>query len=1043
MHIPVQIGDQETTALLDTGSAVTILSYSIFNQLQGKIELTGAPICLNSFGRNTQKSIGSFDTKLRVGMCEVSANVVVVPDHMMMYNMLIGRDVISQGELKVHKDGMIEFSIENNTEYIVDNTNVLGNSSSLLSEEFSKICQIDVSETVDVSHIRSQTVKCEVREIVASYTPKVPSSPPIQMKLELSDNTPVHRPPRRLAPQEREAVAKQIEEWLRDGIIQHSRSPYASPIVVVRKKNGSNRLCVDYRELNVKIIKDRYPLPVIEEVLEQLANARVFSTLDLKNGFFHVGIEQKSRSCTAFITPDGHYEFLRVPFGLCNSPAVFQYFINTVFRDLIKAKIVVVYMDDLIIPGVDEIDNLNNIKKVLKVAAENGLLIQFSKCQFVMRKVNFLGHILEAGLVRPSEEKTEAIRSYPQPKNIKQVMSFLGLAGFFRRFVPGFSLIAKPLSDLTRAEVVFKFEKEQIVAFNALKTILCEKPVLKLYDESRETELHTDASKWGFGACLLQRHDGILHPVFYYSRKTSPAETKYSSYELEVLAVISALKKLRVYLLGLKFKIITDCKAFQQTMTKRDISAKIARWALQLEEFDCSVEHRAGTAMRHVDALSRCPEVLAIEDGVRGQIKARQAADEKCQNIINNLNTNGSFKDFQFNRGVLYWFKDGRYLVVVPQSMQTQILRKVHELGHKSVRRMMETTNHDYYIDSLESKCKKIVSNCVDCILASRKAGHQEGWMSPIDVGTPLSTYHVDHLGPLPSTIKAYKYLFVVVDSFTKFTWIYPVKDTSVAEVLKRLELQKNVFGQPGRLITDRGSAFTSTDFKDYCKAEKIEHRAITTGVPRGNGQVERTHAIIIPILTKLSVQNPLKWYQHVYKVQRFINASKSRSTGKTPFEMLIGVPMRNPEDTELAKILEEELRADFENERDEIRKVAKETIERVQEQNRKYYNKNRKDAIVYKEGDWCAIKRTQFATGAKLQPDYIGPYVVIKVRANDRYDVERVGNGLGPRLTSTAADLMKPWPKKDDDAEEDNEGAIDTPDESDEEGIHEEVSGE
>lgn len=1006
MHVAVHIGDQSFVALVDTGSAVTILSYSSFRRLPSKIALTGVAICLKSFGSNLLKSIGSFHSQLRIGSYDVSADIVVVSDQMMMCDMLIGRDVIGQGELRVSREGAVTFSARNDTKNQVCNT------VNLLSEEFHEICQTELNEVVELSHIKDQTVKSAVKEIVAGYKAKTPSSPPITMQLELSDKVPVHRPPRRLAPLEREAVAKQIDEWLRDGIVQHSRSPYASPVVVVRKKNGTNRLCVDYRELNAKIVKDRYPLPIIEEVLEELSSARVFTTLDLKNGFFHVGVDEQSRACTAFVTPDGHYEFLRVPFGLCNSPAVFQRFINSVFSELIRAKVVVVYMDDLIIPGVDETDNLNKLKQVLQVASENGLLIQFPKCQFVMKKVTFLGHVLEGGLVRPSEEKTEAIRTYPQPKNVKQVMSFLGLAGFFRRFVPGFSLLAKPLSDLTRAEVVFVFGKEQIAAFSALKTMLCDKPVLKLYDPSRETELHTDASKWGFGACLLQRHEGVWHPVFYYSRKTSPAETNYSSYELEVLAVISALKKLRVYLLGLRFKILTDCKAFKQTMAKRDISAKIARWALQLEEFDCTVEHRAGTTMRHVDALSRCPEVQAVEDGVMEQIKAKQANDEKCKTIIERLKSNGRFQEFQMRREILYWFKDGAYLVVVPKSMQTQLVRKAHEVGHKSARRTQEVLQRDYYIERLGPKCAQVIANCVECILSARKSGHQEGFLSPIDTGLPLATYHLDHLGPLPSTVKAYKYLLVIIDSFTKFVWIYPVKDTSTVEVLKRMDLQKNVFGQPGRVITDRGSAFTSSDFKNYCCEEKIEHRTITTGVPRGNGQVERVHAIIIPMLTKLSVNNPMKWYQHVEKVQRFINASKSRATGRTPFEMMIGVPMKNPEDSELAAVLEEELRADFETERNDMRKVAKESIDRIQEENRRYFNKRRKAPTEYREGDWVAIKKTQFATGAKLQPDYMGPYVVIKARPHDRYDVQRVGNGPGPRVTSSAADLMKPWPK-------------------------------
>jgi len=333
-----------------------------------------------------------------------------------------------------------------------------------------------------------------------------------------------------------------------------------------------------------KIIKDRYPLPLEEDQLDMLQGARVFSTLDLTNGFFHVRMDESSRKYTAFVVPDGHYEFLRVPFGLCNSPAVFQRFVNAVFRDFMREKVVLAYMDDLIIPSDDIEGGIKKLERVLVTASEAGLIINWKKCCFLQASVEFLGHVISNDCIRPSDRKT-AVRRFPCPTSVKQVESFLGLSGYFRKFIPGYSAIARPLTNLLRANVKFHFGTVEKDAFKRFKIMLSDKPILNLYRVKAETELYADASALGYGAILLQRNneDQRFHPVYYFSGKTTPAEAKYSSYELEVLAIVKALKKFRVYLLGIAFIIVTDCRAFTLTMSKKDLCVRVARWALLLE----------------------------------------------------------------------------------------------------------------------------------------------------------------------------------------------------------------------------------------------------------------------------------------------------------------------------------------------------------------------------------------------------------------------------------------------------------------------------
>lgn len=502
--------------------------------------------------------------------------------------------------------------------------------------------------------------------------------------------------------------------------------------------------------LNKKIIKDRFPAPLIEDQLDALQNAKVFSTIDLKNGFFHVPVNEERRKYLSFVTHNGQYTFLKTPFGCCNSPRVFQRYINFVLRDLINKKIVAVYVDDIIILAKDVDEAIERLKMVLDVAANAGLEIKWSKCQFLLRTVEYLGHIVEEGRIRPSPSKTVAVRKFPEPSTIKNVQSFLGLTGYFRKFIDGYATIAKPLSDLTRKETKFVFKEEQRAAFEQLKRCLMANPVLKIYDPLAETELHTDASKYGFGAVLMQKDndDQQMHPVHYMSKKTSPTEEKYDSYILEVLAIMKALEKFRVYLLGINFKIVTDCEAFTKTLAKKDIIPKVARWVIELQDFHFTREHRSGNRMKHVDCLSRnAVMMISAKENLITKIKSMQKDDDELRHILKILETQ-PYQNFMLRNGILYKYDDGLELLVVPKAIENDVIKNAHENGHFGAKKMEEQIKQQYFVPMLKEKLKKFVKTCVKCILTESKHGKAEGFLHPIEKeDTPLQTYHVDHLG--------------------------------------------------------------------------------------------------------------------------------------------------------------------------------------------------------------------------------------------------------------------------------------------------------
>lgn len=337
-------------------------------------------------------------------------------------------------------------------------------------------------------------------------------------------------------------------------------------------------------------------------------------------------------------------------------------------------------MDDLVVLLRTDDEGLSHLQDILLTAGEYGLDVNWKKCRFLERKIEYLGHLIENGSVKPSERKITAVKNFPKSTNVRDLQRFLGLAGYFRKFVPRYSMIARPLSNLLKKDVTFYFGEKQNCAFHELKDILSRDPVLRLYRIEADTELHTDASKLGFGAILMQRDpdDQRFHLVYYASWKTTDVEARYSSYELEVLAIIKSLRKFRVYLLGIPFKIITDCRAFSVTMNKRDLCMRMARWSLLLEEFNYDIEHRSDKLMNHVDTLSRHPRQVMLVEESRTELITRiykaQREDDDIKSILVNVTKRAS-EDFVLQNGILYCKSNDDLLLVIPKSMQHDVIK--------------------------------------------------------------------------------------------------------------------------------------------------------------------------------------------------------------------------------------------------------------------------------------------------------------------------------------------------------------------------------
>jgi len=422
-----------------------------------------------------------------------------------------------------------------------------------------------------------------------------------------------------------EFIKKEVNELLKQDKIRKSNSPWSSPVTLAKKKTGKYRFCIDYRQLNKVTVPDSYPLPRIDELLEKYRKAKWFSSIDLAAGFHQIEMDEKDKAKTAFVCAKGLYEYNVMPFGLTNAPATFQRAMDEILEEFID-DFVVVYIDDIMIFSKSLEDHMEHLDKVLRRLQEHNLIIKLKKCKFLERDIEFLGHIVGNGGLRPDEKKIEKVQGIKEPTTVKEVRSFLGLCSYYRKFVENFSKIAKPLTSLVKKETEFIWGKEQQKAFDMLKEKLTKYPILQYPDYEKEFILITDASGDGIGAVLSQKDDkGREIVIAYASRSLQGAEIRYPITELECLAVIWGIKHFHKYLVNRKFKVITDHAALKGLMSAKIPTGRRARWVMELQQYSFEIIHRPGKENKNADALSRLltmkngkKPTIVIIDGVDG-----------------------------------------------------------------------------------------------------------------------------------------------------------------------------------------------------------------------------------------------------------------------------------------------------------------------------------------------------------------------------------------------------------------------------------------
>ncbi|KAK9876430.1 hypothetical protein WA026_012743 [Henosepilachna vigintioctopunctata] len=545
---------------------------------------------------------------------------------------------------KFHKnyDGLIVADFLNKYGFNLDFKNqILTNEHSQIPFKYQKVSQKPSNIPIDLSHleskIRSQLTKILQQNEEVLQLPRQPLnfSSSIKHKIRTIDETPIHCKIYRYPEIHKKEIENQINEMLEKQIIRPSNSPWSFPIVIVPKKQDLSgktkwRIAIDYRKLNDKTIDDKYPLPHIDSILDKLGNKKYFTILDLASGFHQIELDEESIEKTAFTVDNGHYEFLRMPFGLKTAPATFQRLMNNILKYYL-GKICYVYMDDVVIFSDTAEQHLADIHNVLEAFKKDNLKIQLDKCHFFQTEIEFLVHIITPEGIKPNPKKLKAITNFPIPKTQREIKSFLGLVGYYRKFIPNFSKISKPLTVCLKKEAKINIDDPKYIeAFQICKRNLLNDPILKYPDFEKPFVLTTDASGYAIGSILSQGNPPNDFPIAFASRTLNEAETRYSTIEKELLAIVWSCKYFRPYLFGRKFTIYTDHKPLCWLFSLKEPNSRLMRWRIKLEEFDYEIKYKKGSNI-NVDALSR----IKIEDN-NGQINA---IEDDLLSIVNQVTT--------------------------------------------------------------------------------------------------------------------------------------------------------------------------------------------------------------------------------------------------------------------------------------------------------------------------------------------------------------------------------------------------------------------
>lgn len=825
-----------------------------------------------------------------------------------------------------------------------------------------------------------------------------------------TDSLPIKQRHYPISPALQKYVNEEIDRLLAADIIEPSNSPWSSPIVLAKKKDGSYRFCTDYRQLNKVSLPDAYPLPFVSSILDKLRDARFLTTLDIKSAYWHIPMAETSKPLTAFTVPTrGLFQWKRMPFGLHNAPATWQRLIDRVLGIDLE-EFVFVYLDDIIICTPSFEKHIDILGKVFERLTKAGLTLSREKCYFCKAELRYLGYVVNSAGLLVDPNKVEAIVNIPTPKNVSDIRRLVGLASWYRRFVPDFSSVVAPLTQLLKKNKPFVWDDDCERAFRMIKERLISAPVLSCPNFELPFTIQTDASDFGLGAVLSQTHPEGEKVVCYLSRSLTKAERKFSTTEKECLAVIFAIEKLRPYIEGTKFRVVTDHYSLKWLNNIKDPVGRIARWAVRLQQYDFEIVHRKGKDHVVPDTLSRSVPAIETIEVLDKSVTTDKWYKKMYDRVVKYPKR---YPLWRIENSVLYkqikpaypelTEPSSAWCIVVPRENRTEVIRACHDpptCGHLGVFKTTARVASTYYWPKLRADVANYIRHCLVCIRTKPEQKPPIGLMlsAQATITKPWELLYLDLVGPLPRSTTGYSYIFTVSDAFSKFVLLFPLRSATALAITRLLEdYVILIFGTPRKIIVDNGSQLRSNLLKNLLQSYNITLGHTANYHPQAN-QVERPHRVIKTVLTAYVSQNQRTWSNYLAKVACAINSARHEVTSFTPNFVLFGreismsgaakVPI--PDDVVVDKPQELLTRSDA------LKKVYTDVRKRLisaYEKNRKIYNLRRRD-IKFTVGESVWRKNHVLSDAskgftAKLADKFVGPLLVTKVLSPWTYELK------------------------------------------------------
>lgn len=836
----------------------------------------------------------------------------------------------------------------------------------------------------------------------------------VRHKIVITNSEPIKQRYYPVSPYKQKLIDEEVDKMLACGVIERSKSAWSSPVLLVPKKDGTHRFCVDFRRVNKVSQKDAYPLPYISATLDKLGNARYLSSLDLQSAYWQVELEETSKQYTAFTVPGrGLFQFRRLPFGLHNAPATFQRLIDTVLGPELQ-PFVFCYLDDIIVVTSTFEKHIEVLEAVFQRLLEAGLTLNREKSKFCRPELKYLGYVVNRHGISVDPSKVQAITDMPVPKSVTEVRRIIGMISWYRKFVPKYSDLITPLTRLLRKGVTFLWDEGCENAFQDIKNALVTAPILVCPNFEQEFVLATDASDYAVGAVLSQVYDGQEHVICYVSRTLSRQERKYSATERELLAVLFAIEKLRCYLEYTKFTVITDHYSLKWLDNLKDPNGRLGRWILRLQQFNFDVIHRKGREHHGPDLLSRSvPE--STEDLEISNVMIEQPKDKWYVNLRKRILRNPlSFPNWRVDGDKLYKhlrlnvseLRNGadNWKLVVPKEKRKEVLYECHDTptsGHLGVYKTYHRVARLYYWPCMKADITRYVKECLICQRVKPELKLPAGLMGgQVAAKRTWQIISMDLFGPLPKSKHGHMYIFVVTDTFSKMNRFFAIRRANAQTITKIVEEQIILrHGVPEIIRCDNGVQFKSREFGQL--VEKYGTRIIfNPNYHPSPNLTERVNRVLKSMISSFVTDSHRVWDENLTSLECAINTSTHQVTEHTPYfinhgcEMILhGSEYRKPDLGSRESIQDVDNVATKVKALSKLREFVSKKLRVAHLKNTGQYNFRRRD-VQYPIGSLVWKRRFALSDAgnyfsAKLAGKFEGPYTVRKKCGYCVYELE------------------------------------------------------